>query len=122
MKSNESEPIATDGEVQVPDVLLTNTIYPESTMTSTTHPSQNIPAWTTDASLPGDQGHRNTSKSEGAECMCPLVSVEPTGGFLSVATDAHKSLALPEHTGKAPLISPASLAERAVQLSRPDRT
>ncbi|XP_070253186.1 atrial natriuretic peptide-converting enzyme isoform X2 [Myotis yumanensis] len=61
LKSNESEPIATDGEVQVPDVLLTNTIYPESTVTSSTHPSQHIPAWTTDASLPGDQGHRNTS-------------------------------------------------------------
>ncbi|ELK33632.1 Atrial natriuretic peptide-converting enzyme [Myotis davidii] len=61
LKSNESEPIATDGEVQVPDVLLTNTIYPESTVTSSTHPGQHIPAWTTDASLPGDQGHRNTS-------------------------------------------------------------
>ncbi|XP_036188958.1 atrial natriuretic peptide-converting enzyme isoform X2 [Myotis myotis] len=61
LKSNESAPIATDGEVQVPDVLLTNTIFPESTVTSSTHPSQHIPAWTTDAPLPGDQGHRNTS-------------------------------------------------------------
>lgn len=106
MKSNESEPIATDGEIQVPDEILTNTIYPESTMTSTIHPNQHIPLWTSDASLPGDQGRRNTSKSEGADCMCPLVSVGPTGGFLSTAIDAHKSQSLTDHTGKAPLIAP----------------
>ncbi|XP_019480160.1 PREDICTED: atrial natriuretic peptide-converting enzyme isoform X3 [Hipposideros armiger] len=60
-KSNGSEPMVTDGEVQVPDVILINTIYNESTMTSTTHPNQHIPAWTTNASLLGDQHHRNTS-------------------------------------------------------------
>ncbi|KAF6129476.1 corin, serine peptidase [Phyllostomus discolor] len=60
-KSNGSEPIATDGEVQVPDVISANTIYHESTVTSITHPNQHIPAWTADASLPGDQGHRKTS-------------------------------------------------------------
>ncbi|XP_045428818.1 atrial natriuretic peptide-converting enzyme isoform X2 [Pipistrellus kuhlii] len=61
LKSNESEPIATDSEVQVPDVLLTNTSHPESTVTSTAHPNDRAPAWTTRAPLPGDQGHRNTS-------------------------------------------------------------
>ncbi|XP_036890131.1 atrial natriuretic peptide-converting enzyme isoform X2 [Sturnira hondurensis] len=60
-KSNGSEPMATDGEVQVPDVISANTIYHESTVTSITHPNQHIPAWTTDTSHPGDQGHRKTS-------------------------------------------------------------
>ncbi|XP_053510886.1 atrial natriuretic peptide-converting enzyme isoform X2 [Artibeus jamaicensis] len=60
-KSNGSEPMATDGEVQVPDVLSANTVYHESTVTSLTHPYQHIPAWTTDASHPGDQGPRKTS-------------------------------------------------------------
>ncbi|KAM5340891.1 atrial natriuretic peptide-converting enzyme isoform 2-T2 [Glossophaga mutica] len=60
-KSNGSEPMATDGEVQVPNVISANTIYHESTVTSITHHNQHIPAWTTDASLPWDQGHRKTS-------------------------------------------------------------
>ncbi|XP_074180745.1 atrial natriuretic peptide-converting enzyme isoform X3 [Rhinolophus sinicus] len=60
-KSNGSEPVATDGEVQVPDVILINTIYNESTVTSTIQPNQHIPAWTTNASFLGDQNHRNTS-------------------------------------------------------------
>ncbi|XP_045690504.1 atrial natriuretic peptide-converting enzyme isoform X3 [Phyllostomus hastatus] len=60
-KSNGSEPMATDGEVQVPDVISANTIYHESTVTSIAHPNQHIPAWTADASLPGGQGHRKTS-------------------------------------------------------------
>uniref|UniRef100_A0A452T3Z5 Corin, serine peptidase n=1 Tax=Ursus maritimus TaxID=29073 RepID=A0A452T3Z5_URSMA len=60
-KSNGSEPLVTDGEVQVSDIILTNTICNKSTVTSATHPSQHIPAWTTDASLPGDQNHKNTS-------------------------------------------------------------
>nr|XP_001495620.4 atrial natriuretic peptide-converting enzyme isoform X1 [Equus caballus] len=60
-KSNGSEPLVTDGEVQVSDVILTNTVYNESPVTSTAHPSQHIPAWTTDASFPEDHNHRNTS-------------------------------------------------------------
>uniref|UniRef100_F7DEQ1 Corin, serine peptidase n=1 Tax=Macaca mulatta TaxID=9544 RepID=F7DEQ1_MACMU len=60
-KSNGSEPLVTDGEIQESDVILTNTIYNQSTVISTAHPDQHIPAWTTDASLPGDQSHRNTS-------------------------------------------------------------
>lgn len=80
-KSNGSEPLVTDGEVQVSDIILTSTICNKSTVTSATHPNQRIPAWTTDASLPGNQNHRNTSKSEGAEYPCPLMSVEATGGF-----------------------------------------
>ncbi|XP_036119407.1 atrial natriuretic peptide-converting enzyme isoform X1 [Molossus molossus] len=60
-KSNGSEPMATDGEVQVPDVILTNTLYHKSTVASTTHPNQHTAAWTTGAAIPGDQGHRNTS-------------------------------------------------------------
>uniref|UniRef100_A0A671DMH0 Atrial natriuretic peptide-converting enzyme n=1 Tax=Rhinolophus ferrumequinum TaxID=59479 RepID=A0A671DMH0_RHIFE len=59
-KSNGSEPVATDGEVQVPDVILINTIYNESTVTSTIQP-KHIPTWTTNASFLGDQNHRNTS-------------------------------------------------------------
>ncbi|XP_065401041.1 atrial natriuretic peptide-converting enzyme isoform X5 [Macaca fascicularis] len=59
-KSNGSEPLVTDGEIQGSDVILTNTIYNQSTVISTAHPDQHIPAWTTDASLPGDQSHRNT--------------------------------------------------------------
>uniref|UniRef100_A0A2R9APC0 Atrial natriuretic peptide-converting enzyme n=1 Tax=Pan paniscus TaxID=9597 RepID=A0A2R9APC0_PANPA len=60
-KSNGSEPLVTDGEIQGSDVILTNTIYNQSTVVSTAHPDQHVPAWTTDASLPGDQSHRNTS-------------------------------------------------------------
>ncbi|XP_053778491.1 atrial natriuretic peptide-converting enzyme isoform X3 [Desmodus rotundus] len=60
-KPNGSEPMATDGEVQVPDVISANTAYHESTVTSIPRPNQHIPAWTTDASLPGDRGHRNSS-------------------------------------------------------------
>ncbi|EHH25847.1 Atrial natriuretic peptide-converting enzyme [Macaca mulatta] len=60
-KSNGSEPLVTDGEIQESDVILTNTIYNQSTVISTAHPDQHIPAWTTDASLSGDQSHRNTS-------------------------------------------------------------
>lgn len=104
--------MATDGEVQVPDVISANTVYHESTVTSIPRPNQHIPAWTTDASLPGDRGHRNSSKSAGAECTCPLLSAEPTGRFLRVTTDALNSQTLAGHTGKAPLTSPASRAER----------
>ncbi|XP_076992902.1 atrial natriuretic peptide-converting enzyme isoform X2 [Tamandua tetradactyla] len=60
-KSNWSEPFVTDGEVQVFDVFLTNTIYNESTMLSTEHPNQHIPAWTPDTSLPEGPSHKNTS-------------------------------------------------------------
>ncbi|XP_047713460.1 atrial natriuretic peptide-converting enzyme isoform X8 [Prionailurus viverrinus] len=60
-KSNGTEPLVTDGEVPVSDIVLTNTICNKSTVTSATHPNQHVPAWTTDASLPGKQNHRNTS-------------------------------------------------------------
>nr|XP_055195200.1 atrial natriuretic peptide-converting enzyme isoform X2 [Nyctereutes procyonoides] len=60
-KSNGSEPLVTDGEVPVSEIILTNPVCNKSTATSATHTSQHIPAWTTDASLPGDQNHRNTS-------------------------------------------------------------
>uniref|UniRef100_A0A2K5CUE0 Corin, serine peptidase n=1 Tax=Aotus nancymaae TaxID=37293 RepID=A0A2K5CUE0_AOTNA len=60
-KSNGSEPLVTDGEVQGSDIILINTVYNQSTLVSTAHPDQRIPAWTTDASLPEDQSHRNTS-------------------------------------------------------------
>ncbi|XP_072868525.1 atrial natriuretic peptide-converting enzyme isoform X2 [Chlorocebus sabaeus] len=60
-KSNGSEPLVTDGEIQGSDAILTNTIYNQSTVISTAHPDKHIPAWTTDASLPGDQSHRNIS-------------------------------------------------------------
>ncbi|XP_072631064.1 atrial natriuretic peptide-converting enzyme isoform X4 [Canis lupus baileyi] len=60
-KSNGSEPLVTDGEVPVSEIILTNPVCNKSTATSATHPSQHIPAWTTDASLPGDQNHRNAS-------------------------------------------------------------
>ncbi|XP_078302268.1 atrial natriuretic peptide-converting enzyme isoform X1 [Panthera onca] len=60
-KSNGTEPLVTDGEVPVSDIVLTNTICNKSTVPSATHPNQHVPAWTTDASLPGNQNHRNTS-------------------------------------------------------------
>uniref|UniRef100_A0A8C6BP39 Atrial natriuretic peptide-converting enzyme n=1 Tax=Monodon monoceros TaxID=40151 RepID=A0A8C6BP39_MONMO len=60
-KSNGSEPLVTDGEVHVYDVILPSTAHNESTGTSTANPTQHIPAWTMDASLPGDQNHRSTS-------------------------------------------------------------
>nr|XP_035149644.1 atrial natriuretic peptide-converting enzyme isoform X6 [Callithrix jacchus] len=60
-KSNGSEPLVTDGEVQRSDIILINTVYNQSTLVSTAHPEQHIPAWTTDVSLPKDQSHRNTS-------------------------------------------------------------
>ncbi|XP_060155284.1 atrial natriuretic peptide-converting enzyme isoform X2 [Globicephala melas] len=60
-KSNGSEPLVTDGEVHVYDVILPSTTHNESTGTSTANPTQHIPAWTMEASLPGDQNHRSTS-------------------------------------------------------------
>uniref|UniRef100_A0A8C9B5C8 Atrial natriuretic peptide-converting enzyme n=1 Tax=Phocoena sinus TaxID=42100 RepID=A0A8C9B5C8_PHOSS len=60
-KSNGSEPLVTDGEVHVYDVILPSTTHNESTGTSTANPTQHIPAWTMDASLPGDLNHRSTS-------------------------------------------------------------
>lgn len=74
--------MVTDSKVHVSDVIL-NTIHnDESTVTSAAYPTQHIPAWTMDASLSADQNHRNTSKSEGVECLGPLMSVESTGRFL----------------------------------------
>ncbi|XP_006894225.1 PREDICTED: atrial natriuretic peptide-converting enzyme [Elephantulus edwardii] len=60
LQSNWSEPWVTDGQVQVSDVIHMNTIN-ESTVLSAGHPSQRIPARTTDASLLEDQSRRNTS-------------------------------------------------------------
>nr|XP_021510329.1 atrial natriuretic peptide-converting enzyme [Meriones unguiculatus] len=61
-KSNGSEPLVTDGEVEVPGVLHVNTVYNESSEAPSTSPSQSTPAWTPRAPpLSGDQSHRNTS-------------------------------------------------------------
>nr|XP_058155038.1 atrial natriuretic peptide-converting enzyme isoform X2 [Dasypus novemcinctus] len=60
-KSNWSEPLVTDGEVRLYDVILTNTIFNESTGLSTEHPNQRITAWTADTSLPRNQSEKNTS-------------------------------------------------------------
>ena len=103
--------MVTDGEVHVYDVILPSTTHNESTGTSTADPTLHIPAWTMDASLPGDQNHRSTSKSEGAKYLGTLMSVEPTGRFLSVATDALNSQSLTGHTGKALLPYLASIAK-----------
>ncbi|KAF3825227.1 hypothetical protein GH733_005861, partial [Mirounga leonina] len=78
-KSNGSEPLVTDGEVQVSDIILTNTICNKSTVTSTTHPNQHIPAWTTDASLPGDQNHKNTSACRNiTHSQCQMLPYQTT--------------------------------------------
>ncbi|XP_015105485.2 atrial natriuretic peptide-converting enzyme isoform X3 [Vicugna pacos] len=42
-------------------ILLSFVVPNESTGTPTAHPTRHIPVWTTGASLPGDQNHRNTS-------------------------------------------------------------
>ncbi|XP_069868404.1 atrial natriuretic peptide-converting enzyme isoform X1 [Dipodomys merriami] len=62
-KSNASEPLVTDGEVQMPGTILINTTDNESTLhllttTSSLRPS---PALSTDDSLSGDQRPRDTS-------------------------------------------------------------
>lgn len=92
--------MVTDGEVHVSDGILPNTVPNESTGVSAVRPTPHIPAWTTDAAFPEDRNHRNTSKSEGAECSGPLMSGEPTGRFFSVATDPLNSQPLTGHTGK----------------------
>lgn len=64
-KSNASEPVVTDDEVQVPDVFL---VYNKSTGAPATPPSQFSPAWMPRVpSHSGDQSHRNASKCEVAE-------------------------------------------------------
>ncbi|KFO26448.1 Atrial natriuretic peptide-converting enzyme [Fukomys damarensis] len=63
-KSNESEPLVTDGEVQGPDIIHINTVYNKSTVTPTARPTQHHPAWDVETPLRGDQRHRNTS-----DCM-----------------------------------------------------
>lgn len=57
--------MVTDSKVHMSDVIILNTVRNESTVTSDAHPTQHIPAWTMDASLPADHNHRNTGKSEG---------------------------------------------------------
>ena len=59
--------MVTDSKVHMADVILLNTVHNESTMTSAARPTQHIPAWTMDASLPADHSHRNTGKSEGVD-------------------------------------------------------
>ncbi|XP_060044083.1 atrial natriuretic peptide-converting enzyme isoform X2 [Erinaceus europaeus] len=59
--SNGSEPLVTDGKIQVPSITFRNMLYNQSTTSSTLHTSQFLPAWTTEASPPRDQTHRNTS-------------------------------------------------------------
>jgi corin len=68
-KSNGSELLVTDGEVEIPDIILINPAYNKSTAAPTVSPNEPIPARTTDASLSGEQGHRNTSKSEGVSVL-----------------------------------------------------
>ncbi|XP_027631391.1 atrial natriuretic peptide-converting enzyme [Tupaia chinensis] len=84
-KSNGSEPLVTDGRVQLPDVLLTNTVYDASPAVPTAHPSQHVPAWTAGASPPGNHSHRNTS-------ACTDIT----------HSQCH---ALPYHAARAPLFS-----------------
>ncbi|XP_054543954.1 atrial natriuretic peptide-converting enzyme isoform X2 [Talpa occidentalis] len=60
-KSNGSEPLVTDGEVQVSDVILPNVDYNQSAVPSTAHPSLHIPAWTTATSPGGGLNPGNTS-------------------------------------------------------------
>ncbi|XP_051054158.1 LOW QUALITY PROTEIN: atrial natriuretic peptide-converting enzyme [Phodopus roborovskii] len=61
-KSNGSEPVVTDGEVQVPGVFFVNTVYNESTGAPIMPPNRSTPAWTPRTPpLSGDQSHRNTS-------------------------------------------------------------
>lgn len=71
-KSNDSEPLVTDGEARVPGVIPVNTVYYENTGAPSLPPSQSTPAWTPRAPSPEDQSHRNTSKCEVAnqECLC----------------------------------------------------
>lgn len=60
-KSNDSEPLVTDGEARVPGVIPVNTVYYENTGAPSLPPSQSTPAWTPRAPSPEDQSHRNTS-------------------------------------------------------------
>ncbi|XP_005391947.1 PREDICTED: atrial natriuretic peptide-converting enzyme isoform X1 [Chinchilla lanigera] len=61
LTSNGSEPLVTDGEVQVLDIILINTVYNESTITPTARPTSHHPTWNMEAPLPEDQRHRNAS-------------------------------------------------------------
>ncbi|EDL89997.1 corin, isoform CRA_b [Rattus norvegicus] len=58
-KSNDSEPLVTDGEVRVPGVIHVNRY--ENTGAPSMPPSQSIPAWTPRAPSLEDQSHGNTS-------------------------------------------------------------
>ncbi|KAH0520203.1 Atrial natriuretic peptide-converting enzyme [Microtus ochrogaster] len=61
-KSNASEPVVTDDEVQVSGVFLVTTVYNKSAGAPATPPSQFTPAWTPrDPPHSGDQSHRNAS-------------------------------------------------------------
>uniref|UniRef100_A0A8C6GTZ3 Atrial natriuretic peptide-converting enzyme n=1 Tax=Mus spicilegus TaxID=10103 RepID=A0A8C6GTZ3_MUSSI len=60
-KSNDSEPLVTDGEARAPGVIPVNTVYYENTGAPSLPPSQSTPAWTPRAPSPEDQSHRNTS-------------------------------------------------------------
>ncbi|XP_021066284.1 atrial natriuretic peptide-converting enzyme isoform X2 [Mus pahari] len=60
-KSNDSEPLVTDGEARVPGVILVNTVYYENTGVPSLPPGQPTPAWTPRAPSLEDQSRRNTS-------------------------------------------------------------
>nr|XP_048270736.1 atrial natriuretic peptide-converting enzyme isoform X2 [Myodes glareolus] len=61
-KSNASEPVVTDDDVQVPGVFLVTTVYNESAGAPATPPSQFTPAWMPRAPPHSvDQSHRNAS-------------------------------------------------------------
>nr|XP_002709465.1 atrial natriuretic peptide-converting enzyme isoform X1 [Oryctolagus cuniculus] len=60
-KSNGSEPVVTDGEVRVPDIILTNATYNQSVLASTAPPKPHTAAWTAEVAVSETQSHRSTS-------------------------------------------------------------
>lgn len=88
-KSNDSEPLVTDGEARVPGVVLVNTDYYENTGVPSTPPSQSTPAWTPRAPSTENQSHRNASKCEVVEQECLCVCHK--GCSLQMEWNAHRS-------------------------------
>uniref|UniRef100_A0A8C5P5Q8 Corin, serine peptidase n=1 Tax=Jaculus jaculus TaxID=51337 RepID=A0A8C5P5Q8_JACJA len=85
-KSNGSEPLVTDGEVQVPDILI-NSISNRSTVLPTTSPHPPMPAWTpVDASRSGDQSVRNASACTNiTHSLCQILPYHSTSAlFFSI--------------------------------------
>ncbi|GAB1289716.1 Atrial natriuretic peptide-converting enzyme [Apodemus speciosus] len=60
-KSNDSEPLVTDGEARVPGIVHVNTDYYENTGVPSMPPSQSAPAWTPREPSTENQSHRNAS-------------------------------------------------------------